>query len=363
MEIKAYIKILFKRWWALMLGFSVVVLATWIWTVRQQPIYQSQATFVIRPHTSGLAVEDDFVKALDIVSRRVEINTTFGEVATSKLIKSKAIEALEIPPREIQDFSVSAGVVGGTNILTISVEGPNPAITQEFCTMVGDETLKYVKGLYDVFELQPLDAASLPKKPVRPNLFLNLVIGSVLGMGLGVGLALLIEFIRSPYVEPDAFNIIDGETGAYNKSYFTLRLWQEMNRSKRNKYPLSLGLVKVEFDGENVSHREWIEAVRVFKKLTNVTMREGDILARIDGDTFAVLCPHMPNNKAKAFVSGIKESFASIAMDVLSINGDGQIKSYSSVVTYQGGLISEAGFLEKGILALEASHANLASEA
>lgn len=361
MEIKAYIKILLKRWWALFLGFAVVASATYIWTGRQEKVYQSEATFVLRPRSSTTTVEDDFVKTLDMVSRRVEINTTFAEVATSRLIKNRALDQLDF--RDAADFSISAGVVGGTNILSIKVEGPDPIIAQEFCTLVGSETLQYVSELYDVFELQPLDPASLTKKPVRPNMTLNLMFGSILGLVLGGGLALLIEFIRSPYEEPDTFNIIDRETGAYNKSYFTLRMWQEMNQAKRNKYPLSLGLVKVEFDGENISRRDQIEAMRVFKKLAESAMREGDILASIDGDIFAVLCPYMPNDKAKVFVDGMKKRFVSVAQDVLSTNGHSQVRSYVSVVTYKGGIINEAKLLEKGILELEASYSKLSAEA
>jgi len=228
--------------------------------------------------------------------------------------------------------------------------------------LIGTATLNYVSELYDVFELQPLDPASLPRKPTRPNLMLNLGIGSFLGLALGAAMAFLIEFIRSPYEEPDTFNIIDRDTGAYNKSYFTLRLWQEMNRAKRNKYPLSLGLIKGEFDGDDISQRERIEALRVFKKLTESAMRDDDILACINGDIFAVLCPYMPSDKAKVFVSGMKTKLASVAEDTISHNGGVQIKSYSSVVTYQGGFIKEGGLLEQGIHALESSSAKLSTE-
>jgi len=362
MEFKAYLKLIFKRWWAVLLVFVVVVSATWFWTSRQEHVYESKATFVLRPRSSTTAPEEDFVKALEMVSRRVEINTTFAEVATSRLIQNRALEQMQLRSGEDQEFSVKAGVVGGTNILTITVEGSEPLAAQEYCTLIGAETLNYVSELYDVFELQPLDPASLSKRPVRPNLTLNLLIGSVLGLTLGIGLALLVEFIRSPYEEPDTFNIIDRDTGAYNKSYFSLRLWQEMNRAKRNKYPLSLGLIKVEFEGDDISRRDRVEAMRVFKKLTESAMRDDDILACIDGDMFAVLCPFMSSDKAKKFVGGMKQKFASVAQEVLSTNGGGQIKSYSSVVTYQGGFIKEGGLLEKGILALEESSANLSTE-
>lgn len=360
MEIKAYFRILLKNWWALLLGFAVVVSATWFWTSRQERVYQSKATFILRPRSSTLAVEDDFVKALDMASRRVEINTTFAEVATSRLIKTRALEHFQA--KDAGEYSINAVVVGGTNILTIIAEGPDPISTHDYCSLVATETLNYVQELYDVFELQPLDPASYSFNPVRPNPTLNLMIGSILGLTLGACLSLLIEFIRSPNEDPGTFNIIDRRTGAYNKSYLTLRLWQEMNRAKRYEYPISLGLIKIEFEGEEISRYARTEAMRVFKKLTDGTMREEDVLACIDGEIFAVLCSYMPNDKAKEFLGDMKKRFASVAREIISNNGGGQIKSYSSVVTYQGGAIMEGGLLEKGMLALEASSEDLSSE-
>ncbi|MBG7610055.1 MAG: hypothetical protein IZT55_04230 [Anaerolineae bacterium] len=360
MEIKSFFKTLFKHWWILLLSLLIVVVATWFWTKQQDYVYQSKATFVLRPRSADLAVDDDFVKALDMVSRRVEINTTFAEVSTSRLIKERAFENLGSDATKLKQFSVDAGVVGGTNVLQITVEGPTPAITQEFCSLVGIETLTYVSELYDVFELQPLDPASLSARSIRPNLTLNLFLGAVLGLALGVGAVVLVEFIRTPYEEPNTFNIIHRETGAYNKSYFTLRLWQELHRAKRNKYPLSLALIKIELDGDNISTRDYLETMRVFKKLADSAMREDDILACIDGKIFAVLCPFMGKKDARIFVGNMKEKFASVAKDVLAANGGGQVMSFSSVETYRGGFISEARLLEKGILALDESGTNMA---
>jgi capsular polysaccharide biosynthesis protein/GGDEF domain-containing protein len=362
MEIRTYIRILTRRWWAVAMGLVVVVLATWVWTMRQQPTYRSQATYVLRPHSATLQLEDDFVRALEMVSRRVEINTTFAEVATSKLIKSRARLSAGIAPAAADAYSVSASVIGGTNIMRIVAEGPDPQLVQKFCERIGVETMNYVRDLYDVFELNPLDDASLPSRPVRPSLVLNLAISSMIGLILGVGLAILIEIVRSPYDAPDTFNIIDHTTGAYNRSYFTLRLWQEMNRSKRHKYPLSLGLIKVDIEGENIGVRDRVEVTRVFKRVTESQIRSDDVLAWINGDTFAVLCAYMANEEAKEFVERLKSRFSSVAKDVLSVNGGVRLRNYSSVVTFKGGVINEASFLEKGVLELQASSASLISE-
>ncbi len=357
MELKAYLSILVKRWWMIVLGLSIATAAAAIWTSRQVPKYESEATYVIRPRTS-LVVDKEFVQALDIVSRRVEINTTFAEVSGSRSIRQKAIEKLGLSPEQTRGLAVNGVVIGGTNILTITASGPDPEVARDFANAVGEATVEYANGLYDVFELQPLDPAPLPSKPVSPNLGLNLMISSVLGLLIGVGAALFIEYIQSPYTEPDSFNIIDRETGAYNKSYFMLRAWQEINRARRNNYPLTLVLIKIDLNGETLTQRQRREAMRVFKVLAEKTIREDDILACLNGDTFAILFPYMQHAKAAKLAETLKENIKSVAKEVLNNRSVYTLQVYSSTSTFKSELVAGEGLIDQAIRSLETAIAN-----
>ena len=143
MEMKAYWRILKRRWWLLLFGFAVVFGITWYLTSRQPLIYEASTTFVIRPRVSEGSVGEEFVRALDIVSRRVEINTTFAEVATSRLIKNQAKERLGLSSAEQEGLNVTARVVGGTNVMEISAEGHDPGVVRDFANAVGTETVNY----------------------------------------------------------------------------------------------------------------------------------------------------------------------------------------------------------------------------
>jgi len=268
------------------------------------------------------------------------------------LIKSQALAETEYSAFVIQNLSVSAVVLGGTNILEITVEGPSPEIAQEYCQLVGQKTHEYVASLYDVFELQQLDSASYRANPVRPNLLFNLLLGTFLGLGLGGGLSLLVEFIVSPYTEPNTFNIIDRETGAYNKAYLMLRLRQEINRAKRHDYPLSLGFIKVEIEGEGITDRDKAETMRLFKVIIENEMRSEDLLAAIDKDTFAFLYPYISRQSARALVDNYMKKFESMVHDVSTMNGDLYYSSYATVVGFTGNDSSETQFLDRGLTAL-----------
>ena len=245
MELKMYFRILLKRWWIIPLTFIFTLIPTYIFVSGQPWVYESEATFVIRPRTSVAVNDDEIVKALDTVSRRVEIITTFAEVSSSSLIKQRAVESLGLSAEEQEGLKVNGRVLAGTNILEINVQGPDPKIVRDLATAVSMETLSYVSNLYDVFELEPLDGANIPNRPVSPNKTLNLAIGAALGLLLGVGLIFLIEYLKEPLVGDLQINVIDPETGAYNQTYFKLRLGEELSRARHNTYSFSLALIKV----------------------------------------------------------------------------------------------------------------------
>jgi capsular polysaccharide biosynthesis protein/GGDEF domain-containing protein len=362
MELKAYLKILVRRWWAIVVGIVIAVSAAAIFTFRQEPLYESKATYVIRPRSS-LVADKDFASALDIVSRRTEINTTFAEVSGSRAIREAAMNNLGLTPAQREGLTAKAVVLSGTNVLTITTEGPNPTIARDFANAVGQATVSYVSGLYDIFELQPLDSAVISSQPVSPKVFFNLIISAILGLLLGGGLALLIEYIQSPYSEPDSFNIIDRDTGAYNKPYFMLRTSQEINRARRNDYPLTMVLIKVDLEGENLSARQRRETMRVFKVLAEKTIREDDILACLNGNTFAILFPYMQNAKAAKLAESLKENFNSVARDVLPSGDHFRLQMFSGTSTFKGDQTVGDNLLDSAVRSLESSIANSPSTA
>lgn len=366
MEIKAYLRILKRRWWVLLLCCVITVAATLAFTLSRPTVYETTTTYVIRPRSEP-GVQDDFVKALDLVSRNSEISTTFSEVANSKLIRQAALMKLALTPEKQKDLSVNARVIGGTNMLELNVQGPDPIVVRDFANVVGSEFVDYVSKLYyDVFELELLDEASLPRAPVETNLVLNLAIGVLLGLVLGGGIVFLIEYFQIPPVPPDSFNIIDRETGAYNKPYFMLRLWQEMSRAKRNKYPLSLSLIRVEIEetaGASVfTEADRTEAMRVIKVFADQNLREEDILARFDHDVYAVLLPDLQDDKAKAAIERLLTRIGSITLEP---NGNAEalkIMAIAGIVSNVSARAPQEQFLKQALSALESTDRDVAGK-
>ena len=302
MELKIYLLTLLRKWWVVLPAFLITFTVTVVLTFTQMPTYRSTATFVIKPN-SAFGDLKSFSSSLDMLSRRDEIANTYAEVASSRLIRLEAAEELGLSQDQRKGLSASGQLLAGTNVLEIMAEGRDPSLVRDFVNMVGAKTMAYVQQLYETYDLEPLDQATRPSSPVKPDKKLNLALGAVLGLALGGGLAFLSEYLQVPLENATNFGIFDDETGAYSRRYFQQRLREEMSRAGRNAYPLSLVLMNVDQLGvvsTSLSPQARSESLRKVAVFLKQYLREEDILARFDGTVFAFLLPDMPEEEARA---------------------------------------------------------------
>lgn len=335
-KIAAYSRQFLWRWWLLIIPLIITVLVTYYFTSRLPRIYETSSTYVIRPR-SEIVLAEDFVRALDTVSRRIEINTTFAEVAKSDLVKDAAIAQLGLTKEERQNLSASASVLAGTNILEITARGRKPELVRDFTTAVGEETVNYVSNLYDVFELEPLDSASTPLEPTSPKMAVNLLLAAVIGSLLGVGLVYASRYFKKPGVEFDEVNIIDTETGAYTKSYFNNRLHQEMSRVSRSSTPISISLVKIKFVDwpmDEVTNDEWVQEMKSLKPFIEPYLKDEDVLARYDVDTFGLLLPDSGEETSLKLMNKLRVELNTLTAEHNNNQRKHKIRGSIGLVTY-----------------------------
>lgn len=324
------------RWWLLIVPLLITVLLTYVLTSRITKIYETSSTYVIRPR-SELILDDEFVKALDTVSRRIEINTTFAEVAKSDLIKDAAIAQLDLSKEERQKLSASASVLAGTNILEISAQGKDPELVRDFAIAVGVETVNYVSSLYDVFELEPLDHATVPEQPSSPNMLVNLLFAVIIGVAIGVGLVYGSRYLNRHQEDHEGINIIDLETGAYTKSYFNKRVHQEMSRASQRSTPFSISLIKLKLDDwamEEVTQPEWENEMKSLKPFFDPYLRDEDILARYEFDTFSILLPNSGEESALKLMKNLRMEISSMKTESIVNNQSLTLHGAIGLVTY-----------------------------
>jgi diguanylate cyclase (GGDEF)-like protein len=350
MELKVYLNILQKKWWIVLPIFLVTLTAGILFTYTQTPIYSATTTYTVVPSASFSDL-NSFANGLDMLGRRDEIATTFAEIASSRRIKQLAMDSISLESGAGEDYLVSGRLRAGTNIIEFTVQGPDPIITRDLANAIGAATEEHVQGSYEVFALRSLDEAMMPEGPISPNKRLSLTLAALLGMILGGGLAFLSVYLEAPISSIAEINIVDNEIGVYNKDYFLRRLSNEMVRAKRNRYPLSVALMRVDnlglLKGINSTGAR-TDILQQVAALGKQYLREEDIIAYLGDNTFAILLPDMTGENAKAVMEYMQTRvgwvpFQSTADGTkLSLKGSVGVAAYNHNGTSRDDLVAQA---------------------
>lgn len=360
MELRTYLRALFSKWWIVLIVFLITYGATLALTFTQQPVYQTKATYVVKLNSS-FRNEKDLPMAVDILSRRTEIATTYTIVANSSQIKRLAGDALGLSPDQKAAVSVSSQLVPGTNVVQITTESPDPALARNFANAVGAELVAYAKGLYETYTLELLDTAGLPNTPIKPNKLLNLTLGGVMGLLLGSGLALLAVYLQAPAEQVSNVGILDDETGMYNRRYFTARLRQDLGRSRRTGLPLSVALINADHQGtlKELPAQVRREALRGVALIATPHLRDEDILAHFEGTTFALLLPDTASDVARSIVERLRALISGGPIELERSGLSIDLHTSAGIVTHADALadkeLSPEALLEQAAQALKQS--------
>lgn len=299
MELRTLLQTLLPRWWIILGIAGATLAATAYFTLRQPPTYLSTATYVVRLGTE-FTDSKDLLTALDTVSRRSEIATTYSEVANSRYIEESAATALGLSSAALRDFSVNSQLIPGTNVLRITGRGTDPEQTRLFTDAVGMQTALYVQRLYETYTLEPLDRATTRRRPVAPDVPLNLALGSVAGLLLGGVVALLHAYLREVRDPAQPLPLLDLHTGLFDSRYFRLRLQQEVSRSQQRAYPLAIAMLRLDFPGRERDAPDEVRhlALQAVAELLQRTLRPEEIAARWNDETLALLLPDLDGAQA-----------------------------------------------------------------
>lgn len=95
--------------------------------------------------------------------------------------------------------------------------------------------------------------------------------------------------------------IKDPLTGLYNRRFFNERLEEELIRSRRTHYPLSLIYLDIDnfkHYNDNNGHPMGDVIIRSVAQILQKTSRKNDIVARLGGEEFGIICPHTARDGA-----------------------------------------------------------------
>ena len=306
MELKQYFEAV-KRWWYVALvAMAVTSFATVVFVTEQPDVYESTGTYVVRPRAVS---PDAAIDAVDTLNRGTEIiSSTFARIAESDVIRDSAEENVR-PVFRGEGLEVAGTVVTGTNIIEITVQGPNPETVYQLAVAIGDEVVRYVGELDDAFVLAPLDAPAMSEEPVGPNRPLTVATGVALGATLGIVLAIVAQYLSESRVKPDREDAEPGHQIAPStrpptpalpqmgdERTFRYRLSEEMARA--DGAPFSLGILRI---GESEGTGRDLGSGQAVKRLARQNasvLRPADVVADLGDGSYVVLFPGTPVEQA-----------------------------------------------------------------
>jgi len=297
MEFKLYFRALQRGWWiivfTMLLAMNFSLLVSYLTT----PVYQVSSRFIVSPNAGIYDNSWDIVSSLDTLDRRSIINT-YKELLASRSIYGESPEIQEIAVEELDnDYVITVVVVPDTNILKLTVEGPDPNRAVMIANAIGTQSLDAINKLYPVYNFSILDRPALPTTPIRPQTFQNAGLALLVGAIVGTGLAFSREQLQNSFEQLRQRSILDNVSSAFTRAFFERRLREEIIRNPESS--LSLGLINLRGLEEVADVLPKAMADRVLLRVTETLkneLRGRDIVGRWNDNVLSVLLPSTPVN-------------------------------------------------------------------
>ncbi|MBI1892364.1 MAG: diguanylate cyclase [Burkholderiales bacterium] len=124
--------------------------------------------------------------------------------------------------------------------------------------------------------------------------------------------------LREKSRELESQTFTDGLTGIANRRRFDIHLEDEFRRAKREKAPISLIMIDVDFFknyNDNYGHRRGDEVLtQVASALAEIVNRSGDLLARYGGEEFAAILPSTDEEGAISIAEAMRARVESLGL-------------------------------------------------
>jgi len=150
--IKDYLQIFMRRRWVIMTIFTVIVVSTLLWTLRQKPVYQATAVMLIeRQKPNVVSVQEvapgiptDYYAYKDYYetqNRVIRSRTLMKNVANSLGLKIDESKNGKDPVKKLSK-AVRVNPVRNSQLLEVNAEDTNPEMAAKIANAVVDEYIK-----------------------------------------------------------------------------------------------------------------------------------------------------------------------------------------------------------------------------
>lgn len=155
-----------------------------VWASGQPEQFQATAVVAVGPAGSI----EEAAEVIDVVGTldRGGIIATVAGVADSRSVRDAAIEQLGLVPSDFNGYQLTAIPVLESNLVDISVTGPEAQKTADLTNAVTEQLDERFTALYDIYRLDVVSSASVPDESGRPDAALvglgAALVGALIGL-------------------------------------------------------------------------------------------------------------------------------------------------------------------------------------
>lgn len=297
MELNIYLRTLQRGWWIIVLVMLMAMNASLLVSYLTPPTYETSSRFVVSPNAAVYQNSWDIVSSMDTLDRRSIINT-YKELIASPAVYASNPDIQKIAPENWEkNYTVSVVVIPETNILKLTVEGPDPNSIVLITKAIGDNALDYINQLYPVYNFSKLEEPELPTAPIRPEPVKNAGLALLVGAVLGTGLAFSREQLQFSYERLRERSQLDVVSTAYTRSHFEKRLREEVTQNPDANFSLGLINFRGIEDSIGVLPQALVDiAIYMVTQKLKSELRGRDIVGRWDRSQLSVLLASAPSS-------------------------------------------------------------------
>lgn len=155
-------------------------------------VYETSTTLMVSK------TQDDSTNVLQYndVLLSQKLVKTYSEIAKSNRVLDKVIQklGLDVTAEDIRK-KITVNSVQDTEIIRISVEDLVPQYATDLANAIAVVFMGEVADIMKIDNVQLIDPAKVPDKPVKPRSILNMAIAGVLGLMVSLGIIFLVEYL------------------------------------------------------------------------------------------------------------------------------------------------------------------------
>ena len=207
MELSGYLAILRRWWWTLLVAAWVAGLLGYVIAGRIEPTYESSVRLLVGPINSD-------TNTLRASSQLVQ---TYAELTTSQGLLEATVKQMGFPPEAAADLAAAVRTIANdqTRILSIRVEGPDPALTTEAANEIAAQLIETTSRggttAQSEGQLTVIDFAKVPVVPVAPQVSLIVLMSVAAGLLGAIVLVLLVEYLADRIQDRDELGRATGK--------------------------------------------------------------------------------------------------------------------------------------------------------